>query len=81
MEQDKKENWFPAKRYGWGWGPPRCWQGWVVMIVWIAAVALGGVFLENNTKGFIGYAIVLTAILLVIVVIKGDPPRWRWGGD
>jgi hypothetical protein len=21
--------WFPAKRYGWGWGLPCCWQGWV----------------------------------------------------
>ena len=23
--------WFPAKRYGWGWGLPSVWQGWVVM--------------------------------------------------
>ena len=21
--------WFPAKRYGWGWGFPMTWQGWV----------------------------------------------------
>ena len=25
--------WFPAKRYGWGWGPPQTWQGWVVFVV------------------------------------------------
>ena len=81
MEQDKKENWFPAKRYGWGWGPPRCWQGWVVMIVWIAAVALGGVVAANHTKVFLGYTIVITAMFLIVVVIKGDPPRWRWGGE
>lgn len=23
--------WFPAKRYGWGWGLPSSWQGWVVL--------------------------------------------------
>jgi hypothetical protein len=29
MPQDP-EYWFPAKRYGWGWGIPVTWQGWVV---------------------------------------------------
>jgi len=25
--------WFPAKRYGWGWGIPVTWQGWAVMAI------------------------------------------------
>src|ERR1019366_10065186 len=37
--------WFPAKRYGWGWGPPTMWQGWVVLIVWFAAIAIAALLL------------------------------------
>ncbi|WP_269146578.1 hypothetical protein [Xanthomonas oryzae] len=36
---DKKDYWFPAKTYGWGWGLPTVWQGWLVY--GIAAVLLG----------------------------------------
>jgi hypothetical protein len=43
--QTERKYWFPAKRYGWGWGIPSSWQGWLVF--WL----------------------------------KGEPPRWRWGGD
>ncbi len=24
--------WFPAKKYGYGWGMPVVWQGWVVLL-------------------------------------------------
>lgn len=27
----ERKYWFRAKRYGWGWGLPTAWQGWVVM--------------------------------------------------
>ena len=29
--------WFPAKRYGWGWGPPATWQGWAVLAAFVGA--------------------------------------------
>ena len=32
MTQDPKYC-FPVKRYGWGWGLPRTWQGWGVVII------------------------------------------------
>jgi hypothetical protein len=32
--------WFPAKRYGWGWGLPVTWQGWLV--AFIALTVAGG---------------------------------------
>jgi hypothetical protein len=25
---EPKKFWFPAKGYGWDWGPPKTWQGW-----------------------------------------------------
>ena len=27
--------WFPAKRYGWGWGLPGTWQGWLVVAAFV----------------------------------------------
>jgi hypothetical protein len=28
--------WFPAKRHGWGCGPPDTWKGWAALLVWLA---------------------------------------------
>ena len=28
--KNKSIYWFPAKKYGWGWGIPCSWQGWIV---------------------------------------------------
>ena len=40
MPQDP-EYWFPAKRYGWGWGLPATWQGWTVLAAFLILVAGG----------------------------------------
>lgn len=32
--------WFPAKRYGWGWGLPVRWEGWVCLAIYAGGVAL-----------------------------------------
>jgi len=41
-EHPDKEIWFPAKRYGWGWGLPCAWQGWVVDGIFLILLALLG---------------------------------------
>ncbi len=72
--------WFPAKRYGWGWGAPVAWQGWVVMIVWIAFLILGApVLAERNWIAFAAFLIVMIGVLVGICYAKGESPRWRWG--
>jgi len=74
--------WFPAKRYGWGWGPPSAWQGWVVLLSYLALV-LAGIPFVHASKGslvYVAYVSVLTATLIAICWLKGEPPRWRWGG-
>ena len=74
--------WFRAKRYGWGWGLPSAWQGWVVLLSYLALV-LGGIPFVQVSKGSIVYLVyvaVLTAALIVICWLTGEPPRWRWGG-
>ena len=79
---NEKKIWFPAKKYGWGWGPPTCWQGWVVMAVWFVALAAGvPLALHNHHFLFIAYTLFLSAILILICWIKGEKPRWRWGRD
>lgn len=74
--------WFPAKRYGWGWGWPSAWQGRVVLALFFALFA-AGVFLfppKANLGAFLAYVLILAAILFVICWVKGEAPRWRWGG-
>jgi len=78
-----KQYWFPAKRYGWGWGLPSSWQGWVVLCAFIALVALGFfVFPPDKQLGlYLAYVGALTVLLIAICWLKGEPPRWWWGGD
>jgi len=76
--------WFPAKRYGWGWGLPSAWQGWAVLVTFIALLGAGALLLRAEGSDevpmfFIGYTAVLSAALLLICWLKGEPPSWRWG--
>lgn len=82
MESPPKKIWFPAKKYGWGWGPPCAWQGWVVLAAYVAIVSVLSFMLMPAHLlwwylSIAGASIVLTAIGW----LKGEKPRWRWGGD
>ena len=83
MEPNQKQIWFPAKKYGWGWGPPCCWQGWVAMIIWIICLAIGGFILlpEKHTGLFVAWTAIMVTALMILCFIKGEKPRWRWGKD
>ena len=75
--------WFRAKRYGWGWGLPRTWQGWLVLAAFLALV-VAGKFLILPRKAMAAYMVylgVLGALLLGVCWLKGEPLRWRWGDD
>jgi hypothetical protein len=79
----KHDYWFPAKRYGWGWGFPARWQGWVAMIVYF--LLLGVVIIHfqpaRHPLAFAMSVALLTLVLLAVCWLKGEPPRWRWGDD
>ncbi len=80
MSQENKY-WFPAKRYGWGWGPPCTWQGWLVIAVF-SVLAVMGIFLfppKHDLVALIIYLVVLNFGLMAICWLKGEPPKWRWG--
>ncbi len=79
--QPKAKYWFPAKRYGWGWGLPITWQGWLVLAAFFALV-VAGFFLfppHNAPEAFLAYVAVLSAALFGVCWRTGEPPRWRWG--
>ncbi|MBB5420551.1 CHASE2 domain-containing sensor protein [Paraburkholderia atlantica] len=75
--------WFPAKRYGWGWGLPVRWQGWVTLLAYL--VLIGVVAFRFQPAGhplpFALLVALLTVALAVVCWLKGEPPRWRWGKD
>lgn len=82
MQPDKGGIWFPAKRYGWGWGFPCAWQGWVVYAAFVAFVT-GSAFLlvPEHIGAWYGSLAVAVVVLFALCFAKGEKPRWRWGGD
>lgn len=77
---ENKKYWFPAKRYGWGWGLPSTWQGWFVLLIF-SAFAAAGVFLfppAVETIKFSLYLLGISAVLIGVCYAKGEPPSWHW---
>jgi hypothetical protein len=72
--------WFAAKRYGFGSGPPISWQGWALTIAFIA-VAIG-VSVRFADRPLVVFA-VLTPLVIVFTIIAARTTRggwrWRWG--
>lgn len=75
-QNKNKKYWFPAKKFGWGWGLPRTWKGWITFIVF-----LSGVFttirifpIEKNPVTFMCTITVLSIIFILICWFKGEPP-------
>jgi hypothetical protein len=81
MPPDRKF-WFPAKHYGWGWGLPVSWQGWLVLAIFLGLL-LGGapIFVPKRPEAYFLYVFVLSVLLTAVAWLKGEPPRWRWGKD
>ena len=68
--------WFRAKRYGYGWGLPSAWQGWLVLAAYVAAVLAPAVLLPERYVGWVLAAVVLATPGLVWVCWKkGEPPH------
>ncbi len=80
-EEPQPHYWFPAKAYGWGWGLPTRWQGWLSMAVFVALVIVDSIVFEpasHPVAFFVGIA-VLSAMIVAVCYLKGEPPAWRWG--
>ncbi|KHK60038.1 hypothetical protein PI86_05440 [Burkholderia sp. A9] len=83
MTSNGKKIWFPAKRYGWGWGLPVAWQGWVVLLLFAIGITASA-WLAPPHQSPIAYGaciVVLVALLTAVCWLKGEKPGWRWGKD
>ena len=71
--------WFEAKSYGIGWTLPVTWQGWLTVLAYFALL-VGGLAALPASPSRVVYVIAITALLVAVVVWKGEKPfRWRWG--
>lgn len=90
LKDNPQGYWFKAKRYGWGWVPAR-WQGWCVILAYVALLATLIVFKEKDVPGndmsgsnvltFAVPVVLLTIVLVAIAYKKGEKPRWQWGAQ
>jgi hypothetical protein len=76
-----KDAWFPAKRYGWGWGLPVKWQGWAALLVYAGAMVVAPLRYppKQDLTSFLVVVILATAAFVLLCWWKGESPRWRWG--
>jgi hypothetical protein len=74
--------WFAPKRYGYGSGVPIRWQGWAVIIAFVAIAILVSLALRDRPLVLVATIIPVATILLVICArtTRGGW-RWRWGEE
>ena len=82
-KRDQDEFWFPRKSYGWGWGLPLRWQGWLVLLGFIGLMMLSTwVFPPDQRPLAFGLSLAADSVLLIVICwLKGERPRWQWGGS
>lgn len=87
MNDDKNRvYWFKRRRYGYGWTPVT-WQGWLVIILFMAIVLSASVVLGDTPRNtlssdvliYIALLFMAVVLLVFISVKKGPSPKWRWG--
>ncbi len=66
---NKKKVWFPIRRDGMGWGIPCCWQGWIVLVAYIASLMVIYQLTPHSQARF--YILGATAILIAICIFRG----------
>lgn len=77
-----RPEWFSPKRYGYGSGLPIAWQGWALLIGFIALIAAAGFLIPFTLVGYISIVAILTVAFVVVAArtTRGGW-RWRWGEE
>lgn len=72
--------WFLPTRYGYGSGLPIAWQGWALILGYIAVLAAASLLIPHS---LVVYAAVVVSITIILFVICARTTRggwrWRWG--
>ncbi len=75
--------WFRPKRYGYGAGLPIAWQGWVLLLSYVAVV-IGLGLLSTQTGRAVSAALAGALTLGFVLIVRARTAggwRWRWGED
>jgi hypothetical protein len=75
MSGERSKAWFAAKRYGYGSGLPIAWQGWCVLGVYFAIIALSAY--AFTAVAYLG-VILLATIVLIAICARTTEGGWRW---
>ena len=75
MSRLTERPWFGPKRFGWGWTPV-AWQGWLVVVAFLAAVVLSGFYLAGAARA--AGVVALIVVLILVAWLTGDSPGSRW---
>ena len=73
--------WFVPKRYGFG-AVPITWQGWALVLGYVALLAGGRFLLRRTLIGYVSIAAMVTvAFIEVCARTTRGGLRWRWGDE
>ena len=71
--------WFAPKRYGYGAGLPVSWEGWVSLIVFLAATFGAAVLIRDLTSAAVAIGILAIGFIALTYRKTAGGWRWRWG--
>lgn len=75
--------WFAPKKLGYGAGLPIAWQGWALLICYMAVLLGAGLLLESGGQiglaAFIAITVIVT-ILLLLIARRRTEGGWKWRG-
>lgn len=74
------EPWFEQKRFGYGAGVPCAWQGWALLLSYLAVVLGAGIAVADEPGKPL--VVILPATLLLILLSRRHTRggwTWRWG--
>jgi prolipoprotein diacylglyceryltransferase len=69
--------WFAPKRYGYGAGLPVRWQGWALIIGFVAALVAIAFTLRHHLIQLIA-ALVPITLAFVVIAARTTRGGWRW---
>lgn len=72
-----KQPWFPRKKYGFGWGFPKTWQGLLVLLVYFSLFLAGLKYLDQHPAMilfFVLYLLLITGLLFLVCWKTGERP-------
>jgi hypothetical protein len=77
-----EDPWFAPKLFGFGFGLPIAWQGWILVLAYVAAVASLVFAMKDRPVQLVAALCLPTIAFLVIGCRKTRGGcRWRWGRD